>query len=321
MQMKRQKPMFNPCLLTSSILLVFLLASCAQSPKSCPPQHPADLSGAIAFAADDQLAFRFPLDELGNDVRPFPANFCTSGGTGSAREYHAAEDYHLPAGTPVYAIADGKISFSGPMGGYGWLIIIDHPQANLYSLYGHLSPSRWRIESGTVKKGDMIAYLGDPDENGGSPEQPLRPHLHLGVRAGQRADYSYMGEWRWMAGWIKPCPQDLGWLRPSAIITSQAIPAGGFPNPAAGFLEMWWNELAAASIIIFGCVCLLVNAIKKDKHFLPVISGGILFAAGWYLSIKTTRISYTCYAMAVLLSAVGIYKIIRHSTKGSRAQS
>ena len=63
----------------------------------------------------------------------------------------------MPAGTPVYAVADGEISFSGPMGGYGWLIIIDHPQANLYSLYGHLSPGRWRMESGTVEKGEMIA--------------------------------------------------------------------------------------------------------------------------------------------------------------------
>ena len=41
----------------------------------------------------------------------------------------------------MYAIADGEISFSGSKGGYGWLIIIDHPQANLYSLYGHLSPA------------------------------------------------------------------------------------------------------------------------------------------------------------------------------------
>ncbi len=29
----------------------------------------------------------------------------------------------------VYAMADGRVSFSGTAGGYGWLIIIDHPQA------------------------------------------------------------------------------------------------------------------------------------------------------------------------------------------------
>ena len=275
--------MFNPRLLTSSILLILLLAGCAQSPESCPPHPPADLSGAIAFAGDDQLPFRFPLDELGNDVRPYPAIFCTSGGSGSAREYHAAEDYHLPAGTPVYAMADGNISFSGPMGGYGWLIIIDHPQANLYSLYGHLSPSRWRKESGTVEKGELIAYLGDPDENGGSPEQ--------------------------------------GWLQPSAIITGQDIPVGGFPEPAAGFVAKWGLELLFTGVYLFGGACMLVFAIRKNEPFLLALSGVMLIAAGWILHNKGTKTSYALFAMAVLFSAIGIYKLIRRPTKMPRTQS
>jgi len=52
-----------------------------------------------------------------------------------------------------------------------------------------------------------------------------------------------MGEWRWQAGWTKLCPQDLGWLQPSVIITSQDIPVGGFPEPAAGFVAKWGIEL------------------------------------------------------------------------------
>jgi len=168
----------------------------------------------------------------------------------------------------------------------------------------------------------LIAYLGNSHENGGSAENPLVPHLHLGVRAGQRADYSGMGEWRWQAGWIKPCPQDLGWLKPSEIITSQAIPAGGFPNPAAGFLEMWWNELAVAGIFILSGVFILVFAIKKDKHFLLVIFGGILFAEGVLFAIRQrVVVSYTAFAMAVLFSAVGIYKVIRRFTKTQSKQS
>ena len=182
--------------LMAIFLGLFCTVGCTETTGACLPQPPVDLSRALAYAENDQLDFQFPLDELGNDVRPSPAVFCTSGNG----EYHAAEDYHLPAGTPVYAIADGNISFSGPMDGYGWLIIIDHPQANIYSLYGHLSPSRSRLESGPVKRGDFIAYLGDPDENGGSPEQPLKPHLHFGIRAGQRIDSPGMGEGRWQAG-------------------------------------------------------------------------------------------------------------------------
>ena len=300
----------------SYILLFFLLSSCTQLSKACPSQPPADLSGALAYAEDDKLVFQFPLDKLGRDVRPFPAIFCTSGGSDSARQYHAAEDYHLPAGTPVYAIADGRISFSGPMGGYGWLIIIDHPQANIYSLYGHLSPSRWRLESGVVEKGDLIAYLGDPDENGGSPENPLIPHLHFGIRAGQRTDYPGMGEWRWQAGWIKPCPQDLGWLQPSGVITNQEIPNGGYPEPVAGIFEKWGVELAFFSVYLFGAAFVFLSAIKKRKPIVPLMYGGLMVVAGWVLFSKGARISYALFVIAILSFGFAIYQYV-HQPKDS----
>ena len=147
------------------ILVVFLISGCSQSSTNCQEQPYPDMSQALTFAANDQLPFQFPLDELG--LEPYedqygdhtPARFCRGSwekeGEEEKRKYHAAEDYHLPAGSPVYAIADGEISFSGRMGGYGWLIIIDHPQANIYSLYGHLSPSRWYLESGTVLRKEI----------------------------------------------------------------------------------------------------------------------------------------------------------------------
>ena len=322
--MKRQDGMFKLRLLTGSILLILLLAGCAQSPESCPSSSPVDLSEAEMFARDDNLPFRLPLDSRAY-AAPFSTGFAAYGkinrGGSPSYEYHAAEDSLQPAGTPVYAMADGIISFSGPMDGYGWLIIVDHPQANLYSLYGHLSPSRWRKESGTVEKGELIAYLGDSDENGGSSEHPLRTHLHFGIRAGQRTDYPGMGEWRWQAGWIKPCPQDLGWLQPSAIITGQDIPVGGFPEPAAEFVAKWGLELLFTGVYLFGGTCMLVFAIRKNKPFVLVLSGATLIAAGWIFYNKGTKMSYVLFAMAVLLSAIGIYRFIRRSTKMPRTQS
>ena len=71
--------------------------------------------------------------------------------------------FFQPTGTPVYAMGDGRVSFSGPLGGYGWPVIINYPQVNLFSLYGPLSPSRWQIEPGTVEKDEMIGFLRDPD--------------------------------------------------------------------------------------------------------------------------------------------------------------
>lgn len=295
--------------------MILLLTGCSQTAQSCPQQEQADLSEVLSFAEDDQLKFRFPLEELGNVVHPAAAIFCTYGCNRSECQYHAAEDYHLPAGTSVYAIADGDISFSGRMGGYGWLIIIDHPQAYIYSLYGHLSPSRWRLESGSVQKGDLIAYLGDPDENGGSAENPLRPHLHFGIRAGQRTDYPGMGEWRWMAGWIKPCPQDLGWLNPSEFITSQEIPSSGFAAAKVGLFEQWGVELALVSVYVVGGTCMLIFAIKKKNFVIPLISGGLMIAAGWIFSSKGTRINYVLYSLAALLIGCALFLYFRNARK------
>ncbi len=295
-------------IIASCILLVFLLSGCAQSAESCTEQPLADLSGALAYAADDQLAFQYPLDELGLETDSVPARFCQAS-WGSNRKYHAAEDYLLPAGSPVYAFADGEISFSGRMGGYGWLIIIDHPQANIYSLYGHLSPSRWMLKSGTVEKGDLIGYLGDSDENGGSAKNPLVTHLHFGVRAGQRRDYTGYGEWRWMAGWIKPCPSDVGWLTPSAIITGQEIPPGGFPEPKANLFEMWGSEIILMSIYAGSGVLVLIRSLKKKNTLLPITFGIMVILAGYYFSMKGTIIQYVLYPMAVIGIGVAIYKV------------
>ena len=308
-------------LIVSWVLLVFLISGCSQSAVNCNEQPYPDLSEALGYAANDQLPFQFPLDELG--LEPYrdqygdhtPARFCRGSwekeGEENKRKYHAAEDYHLPAGSPVYAFADGEISFSGRMGGYGWLIIIDHPQANIYSLYGHLSPSRWMLESGVVEKGDLIGYLGDSDENGGSKKNPLVTHLHFGIRSGQRVDYTGFGEWRWMAGWIKSCPSEVGWLRPSKIITGQEIPLGGFPEPKAGLIEIWKGELILTGIYLIVGLSVGYNSWKAKNPLHLVIYGCTMIIAGLYFSVKGTRIQYALFSMAGISITLAIYNFIQ----------
>ena len=134
-------------------------------------------------------------------------------------KYHCAEDAYGDGGTAVYAIADGVVSFSGPVGGYGWLIIIDHPEYRIYSLYGHVSTRREKATSGEVRKGELIAYLADDDEDGSGGEYPdWGPHLHFGLRQGFRADYHDSGDSRWMAGYTTIHPAELGWLAPTFYI-------------------------------------------------------------------------------------------------------
>jgi hypothetical protein len=272
------------------------------------------------IARDDSLPFRFPLEESPIDNILYfgwfgVSNECPPDKVDCydypVRKFHAAEDYKRPAGTPVYAMTDGTISFSGRAGGYGWLILIDHPQANLYSLYGHLSPSRWKLNAGKdVKRGDLIAYLGDSDENGGSKEQPVETHLHFGVRAGQVADYPAKGEWRYNGGWLKLCPQDVGWLQPSAIITSQEIPVGGYPQPQVGFLTRWGSEFLITSLYAIGSVLFIITS-REKKRFLLLIPGFAVVVAGIVFHRSGLMNSYILLMVGIMVLAVGSYYFIR----------
>jgi len=177
--------------------------------------HPEFTSSEMKEYADGlkkTSSFRFPLD---NYFPETPVSNSDPPKTERKERHHAAEDSFAPAGTPVYAIGDGKISFSGRMGGYGNLIIIDHPVENVYSLYGHLSTSRWKKRSGEVKKGELIAYLGEAEEG-----ETTVPHIHFGLRMGKKADYPpwRADEARWMAGYTDSRPELLGWFQPSQII-------------------------------------------------------------------------------------------------------
>ena len=159
------------------------------------------------------LSYIYPLD-----VYSVMQEFANSNPAFKGK-YHAAEDAYGMGGTPVYAIADGMISYSGPMEGYGWLITVDHPVADVYSLYGHLSTRRGKVLQGDVVKGQRIAYLADDDEDGSGGAYPdWGPHLHFGVRSGRISDYPDDGDSRWMAGYTMAHPTTLGWMDPTDFI-------------------------------------------------------------------------------------------------------
>lgn len=320
----REVSMLNSRLWISLCILVVPLAACSVNyPKTCPSGTPVGLMDSDEITRNKALPYRFPLDESTNDYSNFfgwfgVSNECPPNMTDChkfpVRQFHAAEDYRRPAGTPVYSMADGRISFSGPAGGYGWLVTIDHPQANLYSLYGHLSPSRWKLETGTeVQRGELIAYLGDSDENGGSEETPLEPHLHFGIRAGQTADYPARGEWRYMAGWVRLCPQDLGWLQPSVVIASQETPAGGYPQPKVEFLTRWGFELLITAIYSVCAIGMLIYGVRRKYRFLLLFPGILVVTAGIIFHNNGMMGSYTLVFIGILILVVGVYFLTKRS--------
>lgn len=73
---------------------------------------------------------------------------------------HLGVDYAAPTGTPVSAVGDGTIVFSGYKGQNGNHIIIRHPNS-FRTYYGHLSKIKRGIRRGVkVKQGQVIGYVG-----------------------------------------------------------------------------------------------------------------------------------------------------------------
>ena len=116
--------------ITLCFFAVLLPACSTQYPQTCPSSTPIGLMNAAEIARDKSLPFQFPLEESKIDESLYYGWFGVSNECPPDTDdcyhypeiqYHATEDYHRPAGTPVYAIADGRISYSGKAGGYGWL--------------------------------------------------------------------------------------------------------------------------------------------------------------------------------------------------------
>lgn len=92
---------------------------------------------------------------------------------------HMGLDIAADAGTPVYAMQEGVISFSGNKGGYGKCVKINHffylvpelPQVT--TLYGHLSKIYVK-EGELVQRGQVIGLIGSTGRSTG-------PHLHYEV--------------------------------------------------------------------------------------------------------------------------------------------
>ena len=95
---------------------------------------------------------------------------------------HRGVDYAAPMGTPVRATGNGTVAFAGQQGGYGNVIILQHPGA-FSTVYAHLSRFAARLHNGVrVSQGDVIAYVGRTGWATG-------PHLHYEFRvAGVQRD-------------------------------------------------------------------------------------------------------------------------------------
>ncbi len=91
------------------------------------------------------------------------------------KKMHAGIDFAARTGTPIYAAANGRISYIGRKGGYGKYISIKH-NSSLETAYAHMSKFKSGLKQGSrVKQGDVIGYVGSTGRSTG-------PHLHYEVK-------------------------------------------------------------------------------------------------------------------------------------------
>lgn len=100
-----------------------------------------------------------------------PFGYRTSPFTGRIA-FHKGIDIAARFGTPIYAVSQGIVAFSGRRGEYGNVIIIQHA-CGFSTLYGHNSINV--VKSGNrVECGQLIGYVGNTGRS-------TAPHLHYEI--------------------------------------------------------------------------------------------------------------------------------------------
>ncbi len=86
---------------------------------------------------------------------------------------HTGVDIAVPRGTPINSAADGIVKFAGKKGGYGNVVIVEHPDGR-ETFYAH-------CDKLLVEKGQKVV-AGLEIAKAGSTGKSTGPHLHFEVR-------------------------------------------------------------------------------------------------------------------------------------------
>ncbi len=162
-------------LLALLVTLAGVVTGCATSPQAPEPASKQQENGPVILIGEDHpqysLAPEPPPKEVlqsWNAPRIWPVEhperelisfFGPRGRSRSRRvAFHKGLDIRAPFRTPVVATADGTVSFSGGMRGYGNYIRIDHGEG-IESGYGHMTTRS--VKTGDyVRRGDTLGLMG-----------------------------------------------------------------------------------------------------------------------------------------------------------------
>lgn len=102
--------------------------------------------------------------------------------TGSAQRKHEGIDIFASKGTPIYSVSDGKIVNIGWNQYGGWRLTVQVDGSTTF-YYAHMSAyANTKMAKGeTVKKGQLIGYVGSTGYGPEGTEGLFDPHLHFGI--------------------------------------------------------------------------------------------------------------------------------------------
>lgn len=117
--------------------------------------------------------------------------------TSGATSYHKGIDIGAPQGSYLIAVTDGKIIYTGFLGGGGYTITLT-TEDDIKITYCHVSPNFIVCKGDKVSRGDIIGQVGPKNvygvagntytDSNGNPTNGATtgPHLHLGIRVEEK---------------------------------------------------------------------------------------------------------------------------------------
>lgn len=145
----------------------------------------AELATGFDFPVDprDGSSGRAPSYASYNARNPYLTQIAPAYGKPFSELQHAGEDWFRGPGSPVYAVANGRVVWAQWANYPGAVVIIEHqlpegvltPWGNrfIYSMYGHLASSGLVAPNSDVTKGQRIGFLYDWGSN---------THIHWEMR-------------------------------------------------------------------------------------------------------------------------------------------
>lgn len=148
------------------------------STKGAEPDPESARANTILEKLDQMNMYRIAVDKVPFAL-PVKASFRYTSGFGPRwGRMHSGTDFASSYGTPIYATADGTVTFAGWKNGYGRVVIIEHA-FGLETRYAHQSKIRVSVGQ-KVSRGERIGDMGNSGNSTGT-------HLHYEIRAGGNA--------------------------------------------------------------------------------------------------------------------------------------